>query len=108
MNQILESSALAMRDWKFEFLISICSVVALASMLTPLMVLLGLKNGIIEGLKSRLLEDPAVLIILPKSDAGKFSNADIRQFAELNGAKYAVGRTRDTSTDITLTNQKAI
>lgn len=102
--QIFQSILLAWRDWKHEKLLSLCSVLALASMLSPILVLQGLKNGVIEGMRSRLLEDPAILIITPKSDAGRFSKADIDELASLPGARYAVGRTRETSTDITLVN----
>ncbi|MDE5832378.1 MAG: hypothetical protein K2H64_05250, partial [Desulfovibrio sp.] len=107
MNQFLESVSLACRDWKFEYLISICSVMALASMLSPLLVLLGLKNGVIDGMRSRLMEDPGVLVILPKSDAGKFSKEYIEELGKLPGARYAVGRTRDTSTDVRLFNPES-
>lgn len=104
MNQFAESARLAWRDWKFEYLISVCSVIALASMLAPLLSLIGLKNGVVDGLRARLLEDPAVLIITPKSDAGRYTREDIEKLGKLPGARYAVGRTRDTSTDLTLIN----
>ena len=73
-------------------------------MLTPLLALLGLKNGVIDSLRSRLLEDPTTLIITPKSDAGKFSKDFIANLGRLPGASYAIGRTRDTSTDARLYN----
>lgn len=104
MNLCLQSMWLAWRDWKFESTLSLCAVLALASMLTPILVLQGLKNGIIQGMRARLLEDPAVLIITPKSDAGRFSPEFIADLATLPGARFAIGRTRDTATDITLVN----
>lgn len=104
MNQASESMYLAWKDWKFEYLLSLCAVLALASMLTPLLVLQGLKNGIIEGMRTRLMEDPTVLIITPKSDAGKFSQEFIDELNNLPGTRFAIGRTRDTSTDVTLQN----
>ena len=68
---------LAARDWRFERSLTLCAVLALASMLTPLLVLQGLKNGVIEGMRQRLLQDPTVLIITPKSDGGSFSAQDV-------------------------------
>ncbi|MDE5879096.1 MAG: hypothetical protein K2G99_03595 [Desulfovibrio sp.] len=94
--------ALAARDWRFERSLTLCAILALASMLTPLLVLQGLKNGVIEGMRERLLKDPTVLIITPKSDGGRFSAEDVTAFGELPGAAFAIGRTRETATDITL------
>lgn len=103
-NQALSSAWLAWRDWKFEFLLSLCSVLALASMLAPILILQGLANGVIDGMRERLLEDPAILIITPKSDGGRFSEQFISELTKLPGAAYAVARTRDTATDLTLLN----
>lgn len=104
LTQIVQAMRLAFKDWKFESLLSLCSVLALTSMLTPILVLQGLKNGVIDGMRSRLLEDPSILIITPKSDAGKFSKEDIASFARLPGARYAIGRTRETAADLSLLN----
>lgn len=104
LKQCRETIYLAWRDWKFETLISLCAVLALASMLTPLLVLQGLKNGVTEGMRERLLRDPATLIITPKSDAGKYTAKDIENFSKLPGAAYAIGRIRATATDVTLYN----
>lgn len=102
--QCLMSLGLAWRDWKFEKALSLCAALALASILTPLLVLQGLKNGVVEGMRARLLEDPATLIITPKSDAGKYSAEFIAGLAKLEGAAFAIGRTRDTATDLSLDN----
>lgn len=103
--QSLTSIFLAWRDWKFEYLLSACAILALASMLAPILVLQGLKNGVIETMRHRLLQDPTILIITPKSDTGGFSPNFIAELAALPGAAFAIGRTRDTSTDITLLNK---
>lgn len=105
MTQSVESVYLAWRDWKFEWLLSLCGVLALASMLAPILVLQGLKNGIIDGMRERLMEDPTVLIITPRSDAGHFSANMIGEIGKWPGAGFIIGRTRDTSTDISVFNK---
>lgn len=100
--QCIQAIGMACKDWKHEKSISICSVLALASMLAPLLALMGLKNGIIEGMRERLLEDPSILIITPKSDAGRYAPEFIARLNSLDGAAFAIGRTRETATDITL------
>ncbi len=49
---------LAARDYFHEWQISICHILALASILAPLMILFGLKFGIIGGMVSQLVEEP--------------------------------------------------
>lgn len=102
-----ESLRLAARDWAYERSLTLCAVLALASMLTPMLVLLGIKNGVITTMRERLLADPGVLIITPKSDAGRFPPAFIEKLRALPGARFAIGRTRETSTDMTVRNAAA-
>lgn len=93
---------LALRDWLHDGSLSICAILALASMLAPVLVLLGLKNGVLESMRAKLLEDPAILVIIPRSDGGSFDREFVDRLGHLPGAAYAIGRTRDTSTDVTL------
>lgn len=105
-SQMRQSIYLAWRDWRHETLLSLCSVLALASMLAPILILLGLKTGITSTMRERLMQDPATLVITPKSDAGRYTRDFIASLASLPGAAYAIGRTRATATDITLENPK--
>lgn len=107
MSQTGKAIWLAWRDWKFERTLSLCAVLALASMLAPILILQGIKNGVTGTMRERLLEDPATLVITPKSDAGRFTPAFIADLAKLDGAAYAVGRTRETAADLTLANPDA-
>lgn len=101
-SQLIKSIYLAWRDWRHEGLLSLCAVLAMASMLSPLLILQGLKNGVTAGMRERLLKDPTALVITPKSDAGRFSPQYVAALATLPGAAYAIGRTRETAADITL------
>lgn len=98
------AAALAFRDWRFERSLTLCAILALASMLTPILVLQGLKTGVIEGMRERLLKDPTILILTPKSDGGRYTAGDVAALAALDGAAFAIGRTRETATDITLSS----
>ncbi len=51
---------LAWRDYLHEWPMSFCSVTALAAVLAPLLVLFGLKFGIVDALTRKLVEDPAI------------------------------------------------
>ncbi|MCR5814606.1 MAG: hypothetical protein K6G15_08970 [Desulfovibrio sp.] len=99
---------LAVRDWLHERTLSLCAVLALASMLTPILVLDGVANGVILAMRAKLLEDPAVLVITPiSSDVERsYTASDIAQFAQLPGARFAIGRIRAMATDVTLQSDK--
>ena len=58
-------SNLALSDLKHEWILSLCLIIALASVIAPLMILMGLKNGTIKTLRHRLVEDPAFKEIRP-------------------------------------------
>jgi putative ABC transport system permease protein len=56
---------LAIRDFTFEARISLCFVLALMSVLAPLLVLFGLKFGLVDTLAQRLIQSPAYREIIP-------------------------------------------
>ena len=49
---------LAFRDYIHEWRMSSCFILALASVLAPMLLLFGLKFGIVTGMMDRLVEDP--------------------------------------------------
>jgi putative ABC transport system permease protein len=50
--------ALASRDFAHEWPTSLCAILALAAVLAPLLVLFGLRSGIVSTLSQRLRDDP--------------------------------------------------
>ena len=56
---------LAFADLRHEWILSLCMVLALAAILAPLLLLLGLKNGTIETMRNRLVEDPVFRELKP-------------------------------------------
>lgn len=50
---------------RHEWILTLCLVIALAAVIAPLLVLLGLKHGTIETLRDRLVEDPVFREIRP-------------------------------------------
>ena len=56
---------LAWRDYLHEWRLSLCAVLALAAVLTPLLVLLGLKHGVVSTLIERLDKEPRNRELLP-------------------------------------------
>jgi len=58
MNTFKTIIHLALRDYLHERLLSACAVMGLAAVLAPLLVLFGVKSGIINTMSDRLIQDP--------------------------------------------------
>jgi putative ABC transport system permease protein len=58
MNRFKTVIHLALRDYLHERLLSACAVMGLAAVLAPLLVLFGVKSGIINTMSDRLIQDP--------------------------------------------------
>ena len=71
---------LASRDYLHEWQMSFCFVLALAAVLGPMMVLFGLKFGIVGAMVDQLIEDPRNREIRPVS-SGRYDHAWLEQFA---------------------------
>lgn len=56
---------LAAAHLRHEWILTLCLVIALAAVLSPLLVLMGLKHGTIQTLRERLVEDPIFREIRP-------------------------------------------
>jgi putative ABC transport system permease protein len=69
MRLFLQSCTLAARDYLHEALLSVCAALSLAAVLTPLLVLYGVKFGIVTTMTERMLNDPRNLEISPVASA---------------------------------------
>lgn len=56
---------LAAAQLRSDWILTLCLVIALAAVIAPLLVLMGLKHGTIETLRERLVEDPVFREIRP-------------------------------------------
>ncbi|MDR2935455.1 MAG: ABC transporter permease, partial [Candidatus Adiutrix sp.] len=101
MRNHLLSMRLALRDWFHERVLSLCAVLALASMLTPLLVMNAVKVGTVEALRGRLLRDPNTLIMVPagSGDAG-YTQARIDEFKRRPDVLFVIPRTRDVAAEL--------
>jgi len=101
MKNNLLSMRLALRDWLHELVLSFCAVLALASMLTPLLVMHAVKVGTVEALRSQLLQDPNTLIMIPAgSGASGYTQAQIDEFKSRPDVLFAIPRTRDVAAEL--------
>ncbi len=64
-SQIVNVFSLAQAHLRHEWVLTFCLVAALAAVVAPLLILMGLKHGVVSTLRSRLIEDPAFREIRP-------------------------------------------
>ena len=86
-------TSLAWQDYRNDGWLSACSVLALVSVIAPLLVLFGLKFGLVSSLTERLETDPASREIIPLG-GGRFSAAIIEQLGQRSDVAFALPRTR--------------
>jgi len=86
-------ASLAWQDYRNDAWLSVCSVLALVAVIAPLLVLFGLKYGLVSSLTERLENDPATREIIPLG-GGRFSSEFVEQLRQRNDVAFALPRTR--------------
>ncbi len=104
--RLLKTLRLASRDYAHEWQMSGCFVLALAAVLGPMLVLFGLKFGIVGGMLEQLVENPENREIRPVS-SGQF---DLDWFTGMQGrgdVAFLVPRTRGIAATLELNSEKS-
>jgi putative ABC transport system permease protein len=94
---------LSLRDYAHERLLTLCAVLGLAAILAPLLVLFGVKSGIINTMADRLVKDPRNLEISPIG-SGRYNR---EWFATHNGlaeVAFLIPQTRSIAANMILAN----
>jgi len=90
---------LAAKDYRHEWLMSTCFVLALAAALVPLLVLFGLKYGIINNLLEPIREDPRYREIVP-GGSGNFTPAWFETISQRPDVAFVIPKTRSIAATI--------
>jgi putative ABC transport system permease protein len=93
LRQWRQTCVLAWRDFLHEWQVSLCLVLALAAVLAPLLVLFGLKSGIVTTMSERLKADPRNLEITLRGHY-RLEPEWFRQLAVRPDVRFLVPRTR--------------
>jgi len=84
---------LAMADLLNERLLAACTILALAAVLAPLVILAGLRAGVVQGLRELLLEDPRAREVTTAANRS-FDAALLAQLAARPDVAFLAPRTR--------------
>nr|VFJ50567.1 MAG: putative ABC transport system permease protein [Candidatus Kentron sp. FW] len=97
---------LAFQDYAHEWVMSGCFILALAAVLAPMMVLFGLKFGIVGAMVEQLVEDPRNREIRSVG-SGHYDVAWFESVAEQSPVGFVIPRTRNIASTIQLKSDTA-
>lgn len=104
--RLTKTLRLASRDYAHEWQMSGCFVLALAAVLGPMLVLFGLKFGIIGGMLEQLIENPENREVRPVS-SGHFDAAWFASMQRRSDVAFIVPRTRSIAATIDLNSEQS-
>jgi len=97
---------LATRDYLHEWQMSVCFILGLAAVLGPMMVLFGLKFGIVGAMMQGLIEDPGNREIRPVG-SGRYDDTWLDNVRGRPDVAFLVPRTRSIAATIELSSGKS-
>ena len=106
MNRGLIAARLALADLVAERLLALCSVLALAAVLAPLLILAGLRAGVVQGLREVLLQDPRIREVTTAANR-TFDAALLRRLAARPDVGFLAPRTRTLAASLLLERAEA-
>tara|TARA_Y100001935_G_scaffold255360_2_gene267939 strand:+ start:17562 stop:18767 length:1206 start_codon:yes stop_codon:yes gene_type:complete len=99
--RLIKTFKLATSDYKHEWQMSSCFILALAAVLGPMLVLFGLKFGIVGGMLDQLIENPSNREIRPIG-SGRYSAEWIESLRNKKEIAFIIPQTRSISATIQL------
>lgn len=92
---------LALQDLWHDRYVSLCIAAALVAVIAPLLLLFGLKHGVVSQLQRELLDDPRNLEVR-MLNSGSYDEAWLDEVRALPGVSFAIGQTRSLNTQADL------
>ena len=96
---------LSTRDFVHELSLSLCAILGIAAILAPLLVLFGLKFGVVSSMTARLARDPQARALQPIGH-GRFDAAWFAQLAALPQTGFVMPTTRFLAATASLRNPR--
>ena len=106
MSQFNNIVRLSFRDYSHEWRMSGCFILALASVLAPMLILFGLKFGIVTTMIVELVENPSNREIKPIG-SGRYDDAWIDKLRNRDDVTFIIPRTRALAATIQLKSKSA-
>ncbi len=104
MTQFPSIIRLSFRDYSHEWRMSGCFILALASVLAPMMILFGLKFGVVTSMVDELVENPLNREIRPVG-SGRYDDAWIDAYRARTDVEFVIPKTRALAATIQLKSE---
>ncbi len=101
LNRVALILRLAIQDLYHDRQVSLCIAAALVAVIAPLLLLFGLKHGVVSQLQHELLDDPRNLEIRMLT-SGSYDEAWLEDVRSLPGVGFAIGQPRSLNTQADL------
>ncbi len=98
---IIKACGLALHDYCHEKLLSLCAILSLAAVLAPLLILYGVKFGVISTMTERLKNDPRNLEVIPIG-SGNYSQSKFDEISKNPFVSFVLPRTRAIASTMNL------
>ncbi|MDX5377625.1 MAG: ABC transporter permease [Halomonas sp.] len=96
---------MALQDLRHDRYVSLCIAAALVTVIAPLLLLFGLKHGVVSQLQRELLDDPRNLEVRMLT-SGSYDEAWLNEIRALAGVSFAIGQTRSLNTQADLLHDR--
>lgn len=106
MSQLSNIIRLSFRDYSHEWRMSGCFIFALSAVLAPMMILFGLKFGIVSSMVDSLVENPTNREIRPIG-SGRYSEQWIEDLRNRRDIEFIIPKTRALAATIQLKSNTA-
>lgn len=100
---VMMIGSLAVADYRHESRLSLCLIAALAAVLAPLLVLFGLRHGIVSTLSEELRRNPTTLELRPLTH-GRYNQAFFSQLKDRPETDFLIPNTRFLAATVALQN----
>ncbi|MBV6824764.1 ABC transporter permease [Pseudomonas sp. PD9R] len=101
INRLRLLGTLALQDLWHDRKVSLCIAASLVAVIAPLLLLFGLKHGVVSQLQDELLRDPRNLEVKMLSN-GNYDSAWIERLRQRPETGFALGQTRSLNTQADL------
>ncbi|CAI3925334.1 hypothetical protein [Commensalibacter papalotli (ex Botero et al. 2024)] len=98
------SAKLAWQDLKSEPILSLCLILGIVAVLAPLIVIAGLRSGVLTSIRQTLLEDPHAREIVNISNRS-FTDHTLKELANRKDVEFLVPRTRTLAASLFMEKQ---
>lgn len=100
---VMMIGSLAVADYRHESRLSLCLIAALAAVLAPLLVLFGLRYGIVSTLREELRRNPTTLELRPLTQ-GRYDQAFFSRLRNRPETDFLIPNTRFLAATVALQN----